>query len=421
MKEAIKKAVVTILKKNTFLRERVVSADLAIKKMQYKKFYKKYKVDEKLCVFEAFNGRKYCDSPKAIYLEMLNNKKYKDYKFVWAFIHPEEFKFLEKNRNTKVVKYHSDEYKKTYASAKYWFTPSRLPDYIKPKDNQVYVQCWHGTPLKRLGFDIVVKGKNALHTLKDWRRIYEYDATRYTYMVSPSKFVTEKYISAFNLKEIGKDKCILETGYPRNDSLFTFDQKYVEKLKKDLGIPKNKKIILYAPTWRDDQYKPGTGYSYNLAINFDEFKRRFSDEYVILFRTHYLIAEIIDLSKYEGFIYNVSNYSDINDLYILADMIITDYSSVFFDYANLKRPMLFYMYDLEDYKNNARDFYIDLNELPGPIVETENDLYKEINNIDKYWDKYKAKYEKFNKRFNYLDDAHSSKRALEEIIDEKEK
>ena len=102
-------------------------------------------------------------------------------------------------------------------------------------------------------------------------------------------------------------------------------------------------------------------------------------------------------------------------------MIITDYSSVFFDYANLKRPMLFYMYDLEDYKNNARDFYIDLNELPGPIVETENDLYKEINNIDKYWDKYKAKYEKFNKRFNYLDDAHSSKRALEEIIDEKEK
>ena len=83
MKKAINKAVVTILKKNTFLRERAVSTDLMIKKMQYKKFYKKYDVDDKLCVFEAFNGRKYCDSPKALYLEMLNDKKYKDYKFVW--------------------------------------------------------------------------------------------------------------------------------------------------------------------------------------------------------------------------------------------------------------------------------------------------------------------------------------------------
>ena len=78
--------------------------------------------------------------------------------------------------------------------------------------------------------------------------------------------------------------------------------------------------------------------------------------------------------------------------------------------------MLFYMYDLDDYKNKARDFYVDLDELPGPIVEKELDLYKEINNIDTYWDRYKTKYEKFNKRFNYLDDANSSKRALEKII-----
>ena len=121
---------------------------------------------------------------------MLNDKKYKDYKFVWAFIKPEEFKFLEKNRNTKIVLYNSDEYKKTYATAKYWFTPSRLPDYIVPKENQNYVQCWHGTPLKRLGFDIEVKGENALHTVKEWTQLYEYDASRYKYMVSPSEFVT---------------------------------------------------------------------------------------------------------------------------------------------------------------------------------------------------------------------------------------
>ena len=140
------------------------------------------------------------------------------------------------------------------------------------------------------------------------------------------------------------------------------------------------------------------------------------DEYIILFRAHYLVANEFDFEKYKGFIYDVSNVEDINKLYIISDVLVTDYSSVFFDYANLKRPILFYMYDLDDYKNNMRDFYIDLEDLPGPIVEKEEDLYKEIKNIDKYFDKYKEKYEKFNKRFNYLDDKNSSKRALEKII-----
>ncbi len=412
----VKKYLIDIIRKNVFLREFGKKIKTLMQKRNYMKFYKKFDVDDKLCVFEAFNGRKYCDSPKAIYLRMLNDKKYKDFKFVWAFNNPEEFKYLEKNRNTKVVKYLSKEYNEVYASAKYFFTPSRLPDYITPKKSQNYIQFWHGTPLKRLGFDIEVKGENAVHTVKEWTHLYEYDASRYTYMISPSRFVTEKYISAFNLKKLGKDKCILETGYPRNDALFTFNEKYVDKLKKELDIPNDKKIILYAPTWRDNQYKTGTGYSYNLAIDFDKFKEKFSDEYIVLFRTHYLVAESIDLTKYKGFIYNVSDYSDINDLYILANIIITDYSSVFFDYANLKRPMLFYMYDLDEYKNNMRDFYIDLDELPGPIVEKEEDLYKEIKNIGNYWNKYCDKYEKFNKRFNYLDDKDSSKRVLDIII-----
>ena len=417
MNKNIKKVLVSVAKKNVFLRECMYSTKLKLEKGTYmNKYYKKYKVDDKLCIFEAFNGRKYCDSPKAIYLEMLNDKKYKDYKFIWAFIKPNEFKFLEKNPRTSIVEVNSPEYKKAYSQAKYWFTPSRLPDYIIPKSNQIYVQFWHGTPLKRLGFDIEVKGKNALNTIKEWTHKYEYDASRYSYMVSPSKFTTEKYISAFNLKKINKDKCIIETGYPRNDALFTYDDSYVSKLKKDLGLPNNKKIILYAPTWRDDQHQAGVGYTYKLGLDFDNFQKKFSKDYIILFRTHYLVASSIDLSKYKGFIFDVSNYSDINDLYILSDIILTDYSSVFFDYANLKRPMIFYMYDLEDYKNNMRDFYFDLDELPGPIVEKEEDLYNELKNIDKYWNKYKKKYDLFNKKFNYLDDKNSSKRVLDIIF-----
>ncbi len=413
----IKKILINIAKKNVFLRELMYSTRTNMLKKNYmKKFYKKYDIDDKLCAFESFNGRKYSDSPKAIYLRMLEDDKYKDYHFVWAFTKPENFAELNNNPRTTVVKYGSEEYKKVYASAKYWFTPSRLPDYIVPKKDQVYCQFWHGTPLKRLGFDIKTKGMNAMHTVKDWQRMYQYDASRYTYMVSPSKFTSDKYRSAFNLKAVGKENCILETGYPRNDALFKYTEKDIKKIKKNLGIPKDKKVILYAPTWRDNQHQAGVGYTYELGIDFDNFKEEFQKDYVILFTVHYLVASRMDLSKYEGFIINVSDYPDLNDLYIASDMIITDYSSVFFDYANLKRPMLFYMYDLAMYKDNMRDFYFDLEELPGPIVEKEEDLYKEIKNIDKYFKKYGKKYEKFNQKFNYLDDADSSKRVLDEII-----
>lgn len=407
-----------IISKNVFLREHAAVARTKIKNRMYTKYAKSIPVDDKLCIFESFNGRNYSDSPKAVYNRMLNDEKYRDFKFIWVFAEPEKFRYLEKNRDTKLVEYNSREYMKAYAAAKYWFTPSRLPDYLVPKKDQRYIQFWHGTPLKRLGYDIEVKGKNALHTVDEWCKMYEYDAGRYSYMVSPSAFTTEKYISAFNLKKIGKDKCIIETGYPRNDALYTADQKLREEILRDLGISGDKKIILYAPTWRDDQYKTGTGYSYKPALDFDRLRKEIGDEYIVLFRTHYLISQILDLSSYSGFIYNVSQYSDINDLYIAADMLITDYSSAFFDYANLKRPMLFYMYDLDDYRNNMRDFYIDLDELPGPIITGEDELIREIKSIDGYWDKYSEKYDAFNKKFNYLDDADASARVLDIVIED---
>lgn len=108
-------------------------------------------------------------------------------------------------------------------------------------------------------------------------------------------------------------------------------------------------MILYAPTFRDNQHTSGIGYTYNLGINFDELAV-LADNYIILFRTHYFITNLFDFNKYKGFVYDVSNYDDINELYLISDILITDYSSVFFDFANLKKPIIFYMYDLDEYK-----------------------------------------------------------------------
>lgn len=415
MKKLIKTFLVSIAKKNVFLRELMYNVKLKLDMSSYMKFYKKYDVDEKLCVFEAFNGRKYGDSPKAVYLEMLNNEKYRDFRFVWALKNVDGYDSLKSNERTQIVKYNSDEYKKVYASAKYWFTPSRLPDYIIPKDEQVYVQFWHGTPLKRLGYDIEVKGKNALNTIKEWSRKYEYDASRYSYMVSPSAFTTDKYISAFNLKKLNKDKCILETGYPRNDALYTYSEEDIRKIKDTYSIPKDKKIILYAPTWRDNQHQAGLGYTYKAEVDFDKLRQELGDDFIILFRAHYLVANSFDFNKYEGFVYNVSDVDDINELYIISDLLITDYSSVFFDYANLRRTIIFYMYDYDEYADEIRGFYIDMDELPGKITKNEDELLAAIHEAQE--NDFIGNYDEFNDKFNYLDDAGSAGRVVEKVIE----
>lgn len=374
------------------------------------------KTDPKTVCFKSFNGKSYACSPKAIYKYMLSHDEYKDYKFIWCFKEPEKYRFLEANRNTSLVKDGTIDYLKAMAVSKYWIHNYRVSDHIYPKDDQIYVQCWHGTPLKRLGYDIQ-HGDNALNTLSEIRFKYRVDASKFRYILSPSAFASEKFISAWNLKEIGKQDCVIEQGYPRNDELFNIHDGDKEKIKKALGIERDdRKIIFYAPTWRDNQHNSSIGYTYRAEVDFDKLKKALGSEYIILFRAHYLVANSFDFEKYRDFVFDVSKYDDVNDLYIVSDLLVTDYSSVFFDYANLKRPMIFYMYDYDSYKNNMRDFYFDISELPGPIVKTEEDLISTILSLDKYQKSYDEKYKAFNLKFNYLDDGNASERVTKIIF-----
>lgn len=375
------------------------------------------KIDEKTIVFSCFNGKSYTCSPKAIYEYMLTDEKYKDYKFIWFFNDVKKYEFLNKNANTKVVLNKSKEYTKYLQTAKYWIFNFKIADYIKPKKEQVFLQCWHGTPLKRLGCDLT-HFDNQLNTSKEMKKRYKIEAEKFSYFISPSKYCTEKFISAWNLKEIGKENIIIEKGYPRNDFLFKYTEEDVKRIKqKILGENiTDKKIILYAPTYRANQHKSGVGYVYKEEADFTKMRERLGKDYIILFRPHYFVANAFDFEKYKGFVYNVSDIDDINELYIISDILITDYSSVFFDYANLKRPMIFYMYDLEYYRDKSNGFYFDVEkELPGRIVKTDDELIDEILRVTKDF-KYDERYKKFNDTYNYLDDGNASKRVIEEVI-----
>lgn len=414
--EAAKKLAINIAKKRDGFRKESRKILLESRKQAYEKIKASTKTDNKTVLFSTFDGRSYGDSPKAIYEYMLSDERFEDYTFIWAFRNPKQFTFVLDNPNTLIVTVNTKDYELACATAKYWVYNYRMSDHIYPKDDQVYIQLWHGTPLKRLGYDINISD-NAMNSKSEIREKYKVDAEKFKYILAPSHFAAEKFISAWNLDNIGRKDAVVELGYPRNDFLTNYTDADVDKIKEELKLPKDKKFVLYAPTWRDNQHRAGVGYTYKTAVDFEKLKNALSDEYVILFRAHYLVANSFDFNRFKGFVYNVSKVNDINLLYVASDILVTDYSSVFFDYANLNRPEIFYMYDLEAYGNEIRGFYINLDELPGPIVKTEDELIKAIKNAqtDRSYDE---KYKSFNAKFNYLDDGHAAERVTEKIIEE---
>ncbi|MBQ6388074.1 MAG: CDP-glycerol glycerophosphotransferase family protein [Mogibacterium sp.] len=369
------------------------------------------KIDDKLVYFQTFSGRGYSDSPKAMYEYMMKAPEYKDFRFVWSFKEPEKFRFLENDRTT-LVKFRTKADNVALRTAKYWITNYRMLNHQYPRKGQIYVQCWHGTPLKRLGYDLE-SSDNVMNSGQEIRSKYKSDAKKFSYIISPSPFTTEKFASAWNLVKTHQTHKIIEEGYPRNDRLINTTPEERTELRKQLGV-ENKKVILYAPTWRDNQHTSGEGYTYKTEVDFDKLREALGDEYVILFRAHYLVANSFDFDKYAGFVEDVSSYSDINELYIAADILVTDYSSVFFDYANLRKPVIFYMYDLEQYANELRGFYFSLDELPGPIVRDEDALIAEVRACDTWQPD--QKYEEFCAKYNPKDDGNASARVLKRII-----
>ena len=410
----VKKIAEEIAKKNVFLRKTMRAVVGIGRRLRYFINTCTVKVDDRTVLFNAFNGKSYTCTPKAVYEYMLACEGFRDYRHIWVVQDLSKYSFLTQNPNTTLVLDQSKQYEKALGRAKYWICNYRIYDHIRPKKEQVYVQCWHGTPLKRLGFDIE-NSQNAMNSLEEIREKYRTDAARFAYILSPSAFASEKFASAWNLNETGQRDKVIEIGYPRNDYLYHYTPEDIAHIKKNLGIPEDKKVLLYAPTWRDNQHTVGVGYVYSNTVDFEKMQQRLGGGWVVLFRAHYLVANSFDFGKFEGFVYDASEYMDINELYVISDMLMTDYSSVFFDYANLKRPILFYMYDLQYYASDLRGFYLDLTELPGPIIENEDEMIERIADVNQ-WFVYDDIYKRFNETYNYLDDGNASERFVHTVI-----
>ena len=367
--------------------------------------FNKMKLKENWVVFESFMGRNCSGQPKYVYKYL--QKAYGDkYKCIWVV----DRKGVEIPGKHKTCKRFSLKYYYYMNRSKYWVNNMRQPLSIPRREETVMLATWHGTPLKRLVFDM-----DDVHSANPRYKDIVFKQTRaWDYLLSDNPFSTERFQSCFRFE---KEK-ILEYGYPANDPMYAPDrEEQAAKIKEKLGIPKDKKVILYAPTWRDDQFYEAGQYGFELDLDVNRLQEEFGDEYVLLLRLHYFIVDQLDLSKYGDFTVDGSSYDDITDLYLISDMLITDYSSVFFDYANLKRPVLYYTYDLDKYRDVLRGFYLDMEkDLPGPLLLTNDEVVDAIKNIDKIKEQYKDRYEEFYNRFCCVDDGHAARRVVEKVF-----
>ncbi|MGM9912079.1 CDP-glycerol:glycerophosphate glycerophosphotransferase [Floccifex sp.] len=372
-------------------------------KLAYYHVYLKKPILKNVVLFETFNAKNYSDSPKYIY-EYLASHYGDQYEFVWALNNGAKPKY-----GGKVVKRFSFEYAYYLARAQYLVFNVRPPLWYRKREGQTFLETWHGTPLKRLVFDQEeVTAASPKYKQQFYKQRKDWD-----YLISANDFSTETFARCFMYE--GE---ILDIGYPRNDILYAPNKEELAvEIKKKLNIPLDKKVILYAPTWRDDEYYGKGQYKFELQLDCKMLKEKIGNEYVLLLRTHQYISDRLDTTGLEGFAINVSQYDDISELYLISDICITDYSSVFFDFANLKRPILFYTYDIEKYKNQLRGFYIDMtSEVPGPLLYTNEEVLYAIEHIDEVEQQYSERYQQFYDRFCHLDDGNASKRCVERVF-----
>lgn len=357
-------------------------------------------------VLDSNLGKSYAGNPKYIYEYMAAEGYDKKWDCIW-FYENERYKIPGRSRQ---VKYGRLRYLYYMATAKIWIFDSRQPEFLIRRKNTYYIQTWHGTPLKKLALDledVFMVNERDIHAYKEG---FAKNAHTWDYLISQNAYSSEIFRRAFDFQNE-----MLEIGYPRNDVLFRENTKEaVERYRRELGLPLDKKIILYAPTWRDDEFSEDNKYTFRPQISFDLLRKELGEEYVIIVKYHYLIMDAVDWSPYEGFVYCFDQSRDIAELFLVSDMLITDYSSVMFDYSLLKRPMFFFAYDLYKYKNELRGFYFCYQEeMPGPISETTEKLIEDIKAYDASL--YEERYRLFSEKYNSVDNGTASKQVVQLI------
>lgn len=318
------------------------------------------KTDDRLILFNSFAGRKFDDSPKAIYEAMKTDPRFKGYKLVWAFHQPEKYDAPHK------IKTDGLNYFKTALAARVWVTNSSVERGLNfTGKHTFYFNTWHGTPMKKMGTDI-----GADNTSFGNKGDSHYDV-----MMSQGHFETDVFSRSFG---IPKEK-FLEAGLPRNDILANYTDTHRKKLREILNIRPDQTVILYCPTFREYDKDESLGVVMAPPMDLEKWERELGNGYALLMRAHYEVSKVMKIEDNE-FVRNMTDYPDLNVLYIAADILISDYSSVFFDFSITGKPMLHFCYDYDKY-SSKRGMYFDIREKVSG-ADTEDGVIDLIKQLD---------------------------------------
>lgn len=361
-----------------------------------KGYIKKLSIRPNWALFESHMGKQYSDSPKYIYEEMYKTNR--KLKYIWSFESPDLVDIpgpaVKVKRNTLKHFYY-------LVRSKFWVDNQGMAHLAPKRKGQVYLQTWHGTPLKRMGYDQKTQpNEEAFDRLK-------FQVNAWNYFISPNSYSTAIFRRAFRYG--GK---IIEAGYPRNDILINLPEEVIKKTRKHFKIDPDKKIVLFAPTFRD--WDPDSFQKTLKDIRF--LGKAIGGNTVVLLRLHYLLSDKISEQILSENIINASAYEDIQELYLLSDVLITDYSSVMFDFSLLKRPIIFYCYDLEEYISRRGTYFDLVEKAPGPVCKTIEDVASYLNAPGELL-KFNSALEKFSSEFGSKEDGHVAAKIIQQVFD----
>lgn len=306
--------------------------------------------------------------------------------------------------NSKVVSYGTEAYWYYLARSKYFVNNVNFTELPRVKRNeQIEIQTMHGTPLKTLGFDVLGDWKDSTYS-EVLRKNSNWD-----YLTVPSDWVANYALNAFRVSPQ-----IIKSGYPRNDTLFiNYNTEEINALKRALSLPIEKKIVAYTPTWRS---KDET--SIHSFLNLQEFYSKIPDDTVIAIKNHHYQPWEKIAKQYTDKIILLNSDTEIEQLYHVSDALITDYSSVMFDYSLLNKPMLFWAFDYEAYVKNRGLNFDFVAEAPGPLLFQQSELSKWIEKFENIPDEFSSQIQAFKEKFGQYDKGNACELILKEVLDD---
>ncbi len=376
----------------------------ALKKRAYRLF-QKLPVRPGLVVFESHMGKQYSDSPRYIHqaavdagLDRLGLTP------VWSHAGPTHGGFPP---GVRLARRESWRYYYALARAQFWVDNQGFPRHFTRRPETTYIQTWHGTPLKRMGFDSPALERASTAT----QRVHRAMMKRWSALLVPSEYVVETFARSY-----GYEGRLVRKGLPRNDLLVRgVSAEWVLAKKRRLHLPTDQRLVLYAPTFRDRARRLGR--DYELPFDIQVMSRRLGDEVFLMLRTHYLDAYRLS-DRYRPFARDLTRHHDVTELMLIADVLVTDYSSVMFDFANTGRPMVFYTHDYEDYVRDERGTYVDLREIaPGPLVSDTESLVAALKDVDASHEEYSERYAAFRERFCQYETGHAAEHVVTEFFE----